>query len=71
MYKRNRIKWLSAINEDDCKIIDEMMTKYSYYDHSMSDELPLQEFTLEEIENDLSALIEWLEGIKKRQKEIK
>ena len=67
----NRIKWLSAINEDDCKIIDEMMTKYSYYDHSMSDELPLQEFTLEEIENDLSALIEWLEGIKKRQKEIK
>ncbi len=67
----NRIKWLSAINEDDCKIIDEMMTKYSYYDHSMSDELPLQEFTLEEIENDLSALIEWLEEIKKRQKEIK
>lgn len=67
----NRIKWLSAITEEDCKIIDEMMTKYSYYDHSMSDEMPLQEFSLTEIEEDLDKFIDWLEGIKKRQKEIK
>jgi len=67
----NRIKWLSAINEDDCKLIDEMMTKYSYYDHSMSDELPLQEFSLTEIEEDLDRIIGWLEEIKKRKNEFK
>ena len=67
----NRIKWLAEINEEDCKIIDEMMTKYSYYDHSMSDEMPLQEFPLNEVEADLDKLIKWLEGIKKRQKEQK
>lgn len=66
----NRIKWLSAITEDDCKLIDEMMTKYSYYDHSMSDEMPLQEYALNEIEADIDKLIDWLEGIKKRKKEI-
>lgn len=64
----NRISWLSKITEDDCQIIDDMMTKYSYYDHSMSEELPLQEFTLEEVEEDLDRLIKWIEEVKKRQK---
>lgn len=67
----NRIKWLPEINQDDCQIVDELMTKYSYYDHSMSDEMPLQEFSLDEIEADLDRMIEWLEGIKKRQKDFK
>ena len=57
---------LSKITEEDCGIIDEMMTKYSNYEHSMSDETPLQEFTLEEIENDVSRLIDWLTEFKNR-----
>ena len=64
---QGRIMWLSKITQDDCKIIDDMMTKYSYYDHSMSDEAPLQEFTLEEIEQDIERLIEWLTDINKRR----
>ena len=48
-----------------------MMTKYSYYDHSMSDEAPLQEFSIDEIENDLESLITWLDDMKKRQKPFK
>lgn len=64
---QGRIMWLSKITQDDCKIIDDMMTKYSYYDHSMSDEAPLQEFTLEEIEQDIEHLIEWLTDINKRR----
>ena len=63
----NRISWLSQITDDDCKLIDEMMTKYSYYDHSMSDEMPLQEYPLSEIETDLDKLIVWLGDITKRQ----
>lgn len=66
----NRISWLSHITEADCNLIDEMMTKYSYYDHSMSDETPLQEFTVEEIEDDLNRLISWIDDVKKRQKAV-
>lgn len=58
---------LSQITADDCKIIDDMMTKYSYYDHSMSDEAPLQEFTIEEIEEDVDRLINWLTEFGKRK----
>ena len=64
---QGRIMWLSEITQNDCKIIDDMMTKYSYYDHSMADETPLQEFTLEEIEQDVDELITWLTDINSRQ----
>lgn len=64
---QGRIMWLSKITQDDCKIIDDMMTKYSYYDHSMSDDAPLQEFTLEEIEQDVDLLVAWLTDINKRR----
>ena len=64
---QGRIMWLSEITQNDCKIIDDMMTKYSYYDHSMADETPLQEFTLEEIEQDVDNLITWLTDINSRQ----
>ncbi|MBE5937212.1 MAG: hypothetical protein E7265_04185 [Lachnospiraceae bacterium] len=62
-----RIMWLSEITQSDCKIIDDMMTKYSYYDHSMADETPLQEFSLEEIERDVDKLITWLTEVNSRQ----
>ena len=65
---QGKIMWLSKITQDDCKTIDDMMTKYSYYDHSMSDEAPLQEFTLEEIEQDVNDLIVWLTDINSRRK---
>lgn len=59
--------WLSEITQSDCKIIDNMMTKHSYYDHSMADETPLQEFALEEIERDVDKLITWLTDVNSRQ----
>lgn len=64
---QGRIMWLSEITQEDCQLIDDMMTKYSYYDHSMSDDAPLQEFTLEEIEHDVEHLIDWLTDINKRR----
>ena len=36
------------------------MTKYSYYDHSMSDETPLVEFSIEDIESDATRLRDWI-----------
>ena len=67
----NKIDWLAQISENDCNIVDEMMTKYSSYDHSMSDETPLQEFTIEELEADLDKIITWLDDVKARQRSMK
>ena len=66
----NKISWLSCITPEHCRIVDDMMTKYSYFDHSHSDETPLQEFPLDEIEQDLDSLIAWLEDIGKRQRRM-
>ncbi|SEW21276.1 RecF/RecN/SMC N terminal domain-containing protein [Ruminococcaceae bacterium KH2T8] len=63
----NKMSWLSQINPNDCSFVEHMMTKYSYYDHAMADETPLQEFTLDEIERDIDSIVTWLDEIKKRQ----
>ncbi len=62
------IKYLSTITREDCQIVDDMMTKYSAYDHSMSSETPLIEFEVSEIEDDMNSFLEW---VKKRKALIK
>lgn len=62
----NKVKWLAEISYEDCKIVDDMMTKYSHYDHSMSEDTPLLEFSVEEIEADVDAFIQWISNVKSR-----
>lgn len=58
---------LPAITEQDCKRVDDMMTKYSFVEHSQpSDILPLQ-YTIEEIENDIQAFMTWITEYNKKQ----
>ena len=57
---KDMIGQLANISSEDCDLIDEMMTKYSYYDHSMSDETPLVEFSIENIESDARRLRDWI-----------
>lgn len=59
---------LPAITEQDCKMVDDMMTKYSFVEHSQpSDILPLQ-YTIEEIENDIQAFMTWITEYSKKTK---
>lgn len=60
-----RIKYLPTITKEDCDIVDNMMTKYSAYDHSMSSETPLIEFEVNEIENDMNCFKDWVNMRKK------
>ena len=63
----NMVTKLPAITEQDCKMVDDMMTKYSFVEHSQpSDILPLQ-YTIEEIENDIQAFITWITEYLKKQ----
>lgn len=54
-----RIKYLYTITKEDCDIVDDMMTKYSAYNHSMSSETPLIEFDVSEIEGDMNKFSQW------------
>lgn len=56
----NRIAKLADISRDDCNMIDHYMTKYSYYDHSMADETPFIEYSIDEIEQDANKLRDWI-----------
>jgi len=55
-----RIELLATISEEDCKLIDKMMTKYSYYDHSIAEETPMVNFTPTEIQDDVNEMIVWM-----------
>lgn len=60
-----RIKCLPSITQDDCDLVESLMTKYSYYDHSMALEAPLIEFTVDEIEEDIKSFSDWVK-VRKR-----
>ncbi len=57
---------LYAITADDIGIFDEMMTKYSYFDHSHSSELPVPLPSIDEVIADLTKTRDWAKDFKKR-----
>lgn len=59
---KNRLDKLVNISQEDCQMFDRFMTKYSYYDHSMSDETPLVEISKEELQEDLMELQDWIKA---------
>lgn len=64
---KGMIEKLADISQEDCRLIDEMMTKYSYYEHSMSDETPLMEFSIEDIESDATRIRDWIKQKKAKK----
>ena len=65
----NRLKLLSSITPDDCNFIDNLMTKYSGYEHSQPDEAPIPLPDEPELRKDLESLKKWREDFKKRPPE--
>ncbi|MCC9600706.1 AAA family ATPase [Stieleria sp. JC731] len=64
----NRLSKLAMITPDDCQVVEYMMTKYSCYEHSQSDELPGDSPEPDDLANDMNQVIEWLTNFKKRMK---
>ena len=62
-----KIRYLKAITEADVDFIYEMMTKYSKYDHSHSDEAPVPLPSIDEFKNDVKATYDWYVAFKSRQ----
>ena len=64
-----RLKELPKINQADCAYIDELMTKYSSYEHSQSSETPVFLPDPEELRRDIEGLKTWRDEFRKRQAE--
>ena len=62
----NRIASLPRITQRDCKFIEDLMTKYSCFEHSQSLETPILNPEEPELRSDLESLKAWREEFKKR-----
>lgn len=63
---KNKIHKLALINEHDCQYFDELMTKYSRYEHSQPLDTPVPLPEPDELENDFNKLKKWQTDFKQR-----
>ena len=63
------LKKLVAVERGDCIFIDELMTKYSAFEHSQSDETPTHLPEPDELIADATALRDWINLFDKRAKD--
>jgi len=64
----NRLAALPLIRPEDCRFIDDLMTKYSCYEHSQSSEVPVFVPEADELRADIESLKTWREAFKQRSK---
>ena len=64
---KGKIMKLSKITLEDCKFIDDMMTKFSQYEHSQSNETPVPIPDPDTLGEELVKLKEWLSRFENRQ----
>lgn len=62
----NRLAALPHITHEDCEFIDDLMTRYSCYEHSQSHETPTFLPEEPELRADIEALKQWRETFKQR-----
>ena len=64
----NRIHSLVSIEKQDCIFIDQLMTKYSCFEHSQSTEIPIQIPQEEELRIDIESLKSWRDELSVKRK---
>ncbi len=67
VHTKNKIEGLAKIQVEDCRLIDELMTKYSRYKHSQSNETPVSLPEPDDIAADLTRLQTWLKEFSERK----
>lgn len=60
---------LDRITSDDCNMIDSMMTKYSFNEHSQPEDSPLIQMDLDETTADIKAFVAWIKEYNKKMSE--
>ena len=67
VHTQNKIGGLAKIKPEDCQMIDELMTKYSRYEHSQPNEAPVPLPEPDDIAADLTRLQTWLKEFSERK----
>lgn len=63
---KGKLHYLALVMPEDCKFVDDYMTKYSRYEHSQPDEAPVALPKPDEIETDLKAIAAFISAVQKR-----
>ena len=63
-----KLEKLADIKPEDCKLLDEKMTKYSRYEHAQSAEAPVELPLPDELAQDIADLKAWRDGLEARRK---
>jgi energy-coupling factor transporter ATP-binding protein EcfA2 len=61
-----KLKELAKLNENDCNLLDLLMTKYSVFEHSQPEEAPVELPKPDELLDDMKSLKNWREEYSKR-----
>ena len=64
----NKIHSLALIEKDDCIFIEQLMTKYSCFEHSQSTEIPIRIPEENELRSDIESLIRWRKELSDKRK---
>lgn len=64
---QGKLEKLPRITPEDCKFFDEMMTKYSRYEHSQPNEAPVALPDPQELKKDMETLRDWRNAFLARQ----
>ena len=59
---QGKLNNVAKVTPEDCEYIDELMTKYSRYEHSQPNEVPVLPPEPDELEADLNLLKQWRDG---------
>lgn len=61
-----KVTKLTRVTLDDCKLVDSMMTKYSFTEHSQPIDSPPVEISIDELNRDIDEYIKWITDYRKR-----
>jgi hypothetical protein len=65
---QGKLNKLSDIKPEDCTFLDEMMTKYSRYEHAQSAEAPVELPLPDDLAGDVAKLKKWRDELEARRK---
>lgn len=61
-----KLPCLFAITRDDVQLVHDMMTRYSFFEHSQPVETPVSLPSIAELESDMRKMLDWARDFKKR-----
>ncbi|MNH24110.1 hypothetical protein D3C79_840270 [compost metagenome] len=64
---QGKLHRVAKVTSADCSFIDDLMTRYSVFEHAQSDELPSSALDLRVFEADVTALHKWIAEFSSRQ----